>query len=67
MSYFSGSLDSTVVLVCVCVCFGGTVTVPTLVMDTVFRTQSLMECVAFFLHSRSQVNIVTLVNHVFRH
>lgn len=29
-------LDSTVVLVCVCVRFGGTVTVPTLAMDTVF-------------------------------
>lgn len=26
----------TVVLVCICVCFGGTVTVPTLDMDTVF-------------------------------
>lgn len=67
MLFFSGSLDSSVVLVCVCVCFGGTVTVPTLAMDTVFRTQSLMECVAFFLHSCLQVNIVTLVNPVFRH
>lgn len=34
------NLDSTVVLVCICVCFGGAVTVPALAMDTVFQTQS---------------------------
>ena len=65
---FNGSPDSTVVLVCICVCFGGTVTVPALDMDTVFRTQKLKWSVLPFSYTVvCIVNIVTLVNHVFRH
>lgn len=51
VSPFNGSPDPTVVLVCVCVRFGGTVTVPTLDMDTVFRTQKKLKwsVLPFFL------------------
>lgn len=45
-----------VALVCICVYSGGTVTVPSLDVLTVFQTQSFMECAAF---------IVTLVNLLF--
>lgn len=40
----------TVALMCICVCFGGTVTVPTLAMDTVFQNTKLKwHVLPFFL------------------